>query len=328
MVSAPAPHSSYAHRHHGIHSDVKHRGKPESIQEKPVDPENPVLETQREDAPQPEKVRGVIRLLQEGHFKGVADVRLRINFHDELQAMEDKARGELVQGEVQQFEESITDRIESFFLEIPESGEGVEGVSGDDIEAVKEALSLFNAEKGQLSEDLVSDLTDRFNRLITVIQGVNVQPQSVEGDVVVEPPGGESGLVTPGEEEISVTGLVSGDGPLEENTVIGDVAGQNVEEPSVDEGDSIAPDAVATKAPEETPEEPSGWEALVLELRGLFDDFMAELDEKTTSLSLLPELSAPSGRGKAYDRFLAAYQELRGNPDGTVAQSESVDILV
>ena len=30
--------------------------------------------------------RGVLRLLEAGHFKGVADVRLRINFHDELEA--------------------------------------------------------------------------------------------------------------------------------------------------------------------------------------------------------------------------------------------------
>ena len=34
-----------------------------------------------------EKAKGVIRLLQEGHFKGVADVRLRINFFDELTAL-------------------------------------------------------------------------------------------------------------------------------------------------------------------------------------------------------------------------------------------------
>ncbi|MHC4620621.1 MAG: hypothetical protein ACYTEQ_22975 [Planctomycetota bacterium] len=27
--------------------------------------------------------RGVIRLLMDGHFKGVSDVRLRINFYDE-----------------------------------------------------------------------------------------------------------------------------------------------------------------------------------------------------------------------------------------------------
>jgi hypothetical protein len=31
--------------------------------------------------------RGVIRNLLSGHYKGVADVRLRINFHDELQAL-------------------------------------------------------------------------------------------------------------------------------------------------------------------------------------------------------------------------------------------------
>jgi hypothetical protein len=32
------------------------------------------------------KVPGVIRLLEAGHFKGVADVRLRINFHEQLSA--------------------------------------------------------------------------------------------------------------------------------------------------------------------------------------------------------------------------------------------------
>ncbi len=35
-----------------------------------------------------EEGQGVIGLLQEGHFKGVADVRLRINFFDELAAIE------------------------------------------------------------------------------------------------------------------------------------------------------------------------------------------------------------------------------------------------
>ena len=35
-----------------------------------------------------ENVKGVIRLLQEGHFKGVADIRHRINLSEELNAME------------------------------------------------------------------------------------------------------------------------------------------------------------------------------------------------------------------------------------------------
>lgn len=32
----------------------------------------------------PARAKGVLRLLEEGHFKGVADYRLRINFFDEL----------------------------------------------------------------------------------------------------------------------------------------------------------------------------------------------------------------------------------------------------
>ena len=33
-------------------------------------------------------VKGVIRNLLEGHYKGVADIRLRINFHDELASLQ------------------------------------------------------------------------------------------------------------------------------------------------------------------------------------------------------------------------------------------------
>ncbi len=34
-----------------------------------------------------EKIKDVVQLLQEGHFKGVADVRLRINFFEELSSI-------------------------------------------------------------------------------------------------------------------------------------------------------------------------------------------------------------------------------------------------
>ena len=42
--------------------------------------------------------KGVLRLLQEGHFKGVSDVRLRINFHDEISAMESEQLMEKLTG--------------------------------------------------------------------------------------------------------------------------------------------------------------------------------------------------------------------------------------
>ena len=37
------------------------------------------------------KAQGVLRLLQEGHFQGVADARLRINFSEEIAALQDSA---------------------------------------------------------------------------------------------------------------------------------------------------------------------------------------------------------------------------------------------
>lgn len=37
------------------------------------------------------KAQGVLRLLQEGHFQGVADARLRINFSEEIAALQDTA---------------------------------------------------------------------------------------------------------------------------------------------------------------------------------------------------------------------------------------------
>jgi hypothetical protein len=47
-----------------------------------------------EDHKEGKAPRGVLRLLQEGHFKGVADLRLRINFFDQLAAIGQGESGE------------------------------------------------------------------------------------------------------------------------------------------------------------------------------------------------------------------------------------------
>ena len=51
-----------------------------------ADSAHPKVKNEKTDptASEPAKVKGAVRLLQAGHFKGVADVRLRINFHEEL----------------------------------------------------------------------------------------------------------------------------------------------------------------------------------------------------------------------------------------------------
>jgi hypothetical protein len=59
---------------------------PRKVSSVGIDPESPPkAESPPATAPtESGRAKGVIRLLQEGHFQGVADVRLRINFHDEL----------------------------------------------------------------------------------------------------------------------------------------------------------------------------------------------------------------------------------------------------
>lgn len=69
-------------RSHGIETgieEVRKKVKPQAeIEEPPVADEPEPTEEETQEA------RGVLRLLQEGHFKGVADIRLRINFSEEL----------------------------------------------------------------------------------------------------------------------------------------------------------------------------------------------------------------------------------------------------
>ena len=54
-----------------------------------------------------QKQPGVLRLLQEGHFKGVTDVRLRINFHEELSAMQTAANQQSTGGAIDELSASI-----------------------------------------------------------------------------------------------------------------------------------------------------------------------------------------------------------------------------
>ncbi len=61
------------------------RKKTETLAE---ETDSPVVDTPDSTESDTQEARGVIRLLEEGHFKGVADIRLRINFAEELAGSE------------------------------------------------------------------------------------------------------------------------------------------------------------------------------------------------------------------------------------------------
>lgn len=62
------------------------------------------------------KAKGVMRLIENGHFagKGVADVRLRINFHEQLQSLDNAKAQEATRQALGELKQFVSDTIQAF----------------------------------------------------------------------------------------------------------------------------------------------------------------------------------------------------------------------
>ncbi len=117
------------------------------------------------------ETRGVIRLLQEGHFRGVADLRLRINFYEELQqasaAEAGKAISEAGKPLLIGLQEQVTALDDAFDLsdQLPNLLKEVEGVIkpllSETAVSQSDATSLFD-EVEKAFANLLSSLQDAF----------------------------------------------------------------------------------------------------------------------------------------------------------------------
>lgn len=106
--------------------------------------------------------RGVLRLLQEGHFKGVADVRLRINFAEELEAIEQNERRQIVNQKIGAILESVTSTLKSGEpTEIP-----LDPLIHPFEEAVNESKENFFTAEVPSTSILTSELESAFETLI------------------------------------------------------------------------------------------------------------------------------------------------------------------
>ena len=113
--------------------------------------------------------RGVLRLLQEGHFKGVADVRLRINFFDELTAMEQNQTDQIVGEKIDGLLESVTSVLRSG--ELPETP--LDAYIDPFEQAVKESKEDFLAAEVRSTVTLMSDLESAVETLVLSLTEVS-----------------------------------------------------------------------------------------------------------------------------------------------------------
>ncbi len=257
---------------------------PSSIQpvlstEPPAEPEpTQPADSQEVEAPS----RGVIRLLLAGHFKGVADVRLRINFHEELAAAGIREEKPVIADKVA----SLSETVNGYLDDIRSSDALSEDLSAD-IESLQEA---FNSSVGSLLSEfdpageeayaaLSSGLRSSFEALLSSLVTLLGLDSDGATDITAESAEG-----SPPAEPVAVT-----------------------EDSTTDAASDSSSSAGLEQDSEATP-----LRLIVDDLANAFSAAVDELSDVRASASLLPPLSPPQGNGTAYSKFLAVYQDMLG----------------
>lgn len=114
------------------------------------------------DEEKTEATKGVLRLLQEGHFKGVADVRLRINFFDELAAIEQNQTKTIVSEKIDGLFQSVTSPLTSG----EPTGVPLDAFIDPFEQAVNESRDNFLAAEVPSTNALMSDLESAVEELV------------------------------------------------------------------------------------------------------------------------------------------------------------------
>jgi hypothetical protein len=144
------------------------------VEQTPQDPPNPAqIEESQSEHKENDSEKGVLRLLQEGHFKGVADVRLRINFFDELAAIEAAELQTVNEEKVNDVLQSVADVVTPF----------LEGENGLTEEQISELTKLHQAFEGAVVENQnepAKDLAAAFKDFLESLQNLLVPQVQIQ----------------------------------------------------------------------------------------------------------------------------------------------------
>ncbi len=298
-----------------IQTETVHQANP-AVEEIP---ESEVTEQSKDG-----KADGVIRNLLEGHYKGVADVRLRINHFEELAAIESAQLKALAEqevagllGVVESGVNNILGSSETFTAQAAPNGEGetepvnealtVSGLHDEFVGAVNILSEKFVLAETPSINDLVGGIENAFTDFVTFLSGL-LMPTEENPTVVVEGKGGQAD----GSSGISTTGTQEPTAPPEGEQPAGvEIVGGEPEPPVVE----VLPQA--------------GYISLIDELSTAFEAAKDELKEALKGFQLLPELSEPRGNGVAYEKFLAIYNQMQTveMAEGDTPGNEEVDTV-
>lgn len=309
-----------------IQTETVHQTNPEVEeipQEQPQGSEIP--ESEATEQSKDGKADGVIRNLLEGHYKGVADVRLRINHFEKLAAIESAQLKALAEqevagllGVVESGVNNILGSSETFTVQAASNGEGetepvnetltVSGLHDEFVGAVSILSEKFMLVETPSINELVGGIENAFTDFVTFLS-VLLVPTEENQTVVVEGEGGQAG----GSSGISTTGTQepTAPSPEGEQPASVEIVGGEPEPPVVE----VLPQA--------------GYISLIDELSTTFEAAKDDLIEVLNGFQLLPELSEPRGNGVAYENFLAIYNQMQTveTAEGDTPGNEEVDTV-
>ncbi|HCU67823.1 MAG TPA: hypothetical protein DGF30_01000 [Desulfomicrobium sp.] len=261
--------------------------------------------------------RGVIRLLQEGHFKGVADVRLRINFFDELQAAGAANAARTLDSGVQGLIDTLGKTSEGPLAALL----GTDDMTADDLTALadgfkqdaEEILAQFRSGETDLNGAL-----DALEAALMSLAEPAVPAAEPAAEPSTEPAADQAADTIP---EMAADIAAEAEAPVENTEDLSTTITAAAQDQEGIE---------STDQPADTPG-PSAYDLLRTELTKL----MADLRKSVTDTQALPPLSPPRGNGQAYSKFLEIYNTLIGGgvtepATGAAAEpvAEPLDVLV
>jgi len=253
-----------------------------------------------DEIPEGDKTKGVIRNLLDGHYKGVADVRLRIVHFEELAQIENANLKEAAGDNVGQLLGSVDSAVNDLLNSIPPTEESLESEDTQDTAAiVTELHQEFIASVNQLLQDFISSDNPSTSSLITGIEGFFDAFITSLRDL----------LVPPAEE------------PLTEIEPIETEQEPPAAEPELTEPTALAQETPAPETDTETPTEGESetpaptepdYSAFIDAISAAFTEAITDLAQALNGLTVLPELTEATGNGAAYDKFLTIYNQMLG----------------
>ena len=146
------------------------------------------------------KAKGVVRLLQEGHFKDVADARLRINFQDQIGQANAAASDSNYAAAIAEFETNVEVAFANFlegFVPTEEQSAAATNLFNTFKSTVSEIANAFLGSGGSDFAALSSDIEAQFEAFIIDLQSaLGITPvdievpapdvESVQADVLAE----------------------------------------------------------------------------------------------------------------------------------------------